>query len=250
MGFEGLKKFRESQSSGSKFLKIGKDESVRIRPLQELDTDSPNFSAKNGVAQYTKEWHNPEKGKFLNQIVDTMEEEGRCVGRELLAYYGWNGEDNGGRGEVEKNYRPDAWRPKEFMYLNVLVDNGKDEPYVAVAKFNMAPKAVQANALIATYENSEPPSVTNRWFKYEREGEGQFNTTYKLVALDKNPKDKFDVEAYELLDLHEAAPYVSYERQRAALGVEGPRESVVSEPARNDDDLASAAAASSINAEW
>lgn len=205
----GLKKMYEAENSGGKkFLRLQDKDKVKVRFLQELDDDSKTYSPKMGVAYFTKEWHSPVD--FKKQVVDTTDTEGASVGAELLAKYGWNGDQNGGRGAA------DTWRPKNFGYVNVLVDNGKDEPYVAVLKFNMAPKSPQQKALLGQFEATG--SITDRWWSYSRKGAGQFDSEYTLVALDK---DDFDVEAYadSLFDLEEVAPNVPYANQRQALGI-------------------------------
>lgn len=216
MSLAGLKQFREQeerQGGAASYLRLKDGEKVKIHPLQELDPSSPNFSEKNGHAVFTKEWHNPED--FKKQIVDLSAEGQACVGPELLKQYGWDGDQNGGRG------KPDAWRPKKFLYMNVLVQRAGAEPEVALVKWNMAPKATQANTLLAVYEDEDnDQTVANRWYTYSRKGADQFDTTYTLTPGDKSD---IDVEAYDLIDIESVLPVYDYDRQRAVLGLNGPR---------------------------
>lgn len=219
---KGLRAHRESQEQKTKFFKLKDGEKVFIRPLVELDDDAKNFNPSQGLALFTKEWQNPED--FTRQIVDTMDEEGACVGQELLRKFGWNGDQNGGRGPKIVNGKefpgPDTWRPKDYMYLPCVVRTDKDsaeDEKVIVFKFNMAPKAVQGPFFEEQHNNNK--TITDRWYAYSRSGEGQYDTNYKVAALDPTPKDKFDPSAYEMPDLEAQTPYVEYSKQRAALGL-------------------------------
>lgn len=213
MSFDGLKAYRESKQNegGSRdFLRLKDKETVKIRPLQELDGDAEFFSPKNGLAKFSKEWQNPDD--YRKSCVDTTNDEGACVGQEMLNEYGWT---------IHKGTPNEApgWRPKDWLYLNVLVDNGKDDPYVAILRCNAtSDKAVVSNTLINFAESQDNHSITNRWWKYSRKGAGKNDTVYTLVSGD--PEDLPSVESYELLDLEDAMPQVPYARQRVALGVD------------------------------
>jgi hypothetical protein len=243
----GLKAFQESQASNSVFLSQKDGERIKIRPLQELDEDSKNYDSTLGVAEFTVEFQHPQDNR--RAVVDTSADGEPNVGRELLAKYGWHGTENGGRGPRIVNGKevqpgPDTYRPKKFMYVNVLVDRGDgSEPEVKVAKWNMAEKAVQANVLIEAYTNNG--TVVDRWFSLARTGT-ELNTTYKMSPLDKDAKDKFDPTKYadQLHDLRKAAPYVPYEKQMSVL-----RNAEESTPQR-EPALAGAAAATSSDIDW
>src|SRR6478735_11292253 len=83
----GLSGFRQQKEQAeatraerkSHWVKIGSNQTLKVRPLQELDEDSKNFVASVGTAKFTTEWQNP--NDFTKRIVDT-EDEGGCVGRE------------------------------------------------------------------------------------------------------------------------------------------------------------------------
>lgn len=208
MSLEGLKAYRESKekrASSGKYLWIGDGDKIKIRPLQELDPDSKNYSSKNGLARFTKEWSNPQD--YTRVIVDTTEEEGACVGPELLREYGWGDTDNPG------------WRPKERMYLNVLVDDGENDPHVEILQCNIGGRSVQGPALIDHSDNNDNHSVTDRWWTYSRTGKGTTDTTYKLTPGDRDDSLP-SVEKFDLLDIEESLPKVPYANQEAALGVQ------------------------------
>jgi hypothetical protein len=231
----GLSAHRNAQKgAGSKFLRLKDGDKVTLRFLQELDLDAKNYSTKNDVAVFTKEWQNP--SNFQQVILDTMEEEGACVGKEMSnAEGGWEA----------------GWRPKNRIYINALVDNGTDEPYVAILQFNDSPKAVQANALIDQHNTNG--SITDREWVYSRTGAGQFDTVYKLVPKDKNPKLP-PVEDYELLDIEAVLPRVPYAQQRAALGLTdetaSPREFASSGQPGSTNGAVPAAAATPSTVDW
>lgn len=218
MGLRGLKAYQEAQDQGGKFLRLKDGQKVKIRPLQELDESAKNFDPEMGVALFTKEWNHPTDNR--RSVVDDSDPKG-SVGQELLNKFGWHGDQNGGRGPITENgidkAGPDTYRPKYFMYLNVLVDDGVKEPYVAVIKGNTNERSVQAPRLIAVHENNG--SITDRWFAYSRKGSGLGDTAYQLEPLDKDPKDKFDAKSFkdQLHDLDEASPRVPYERQMSVL---------------------------------
>lgn len=209
MSIEGLKAYREQKEkekkSYFKFYKPPADKKVKIRPLQELDPDSKNYNQEVGLAVFTKEWQNPQD--FTKVIVDTTEEEGACLGQELLDEYGW--------GDGESGDPTIGWRPKERLYVNVLVDEG-DELFVGVLQCNLGKNAVQGPTLIDFSDNSDDHSITDRWWTFVRTGSG-FGTKYTLTPGDKS---KLDTSKYELFDLNEVTPRVPYSNQKAALGAQ------------------------------
>jgi hypothetical protein len=218
MGLRGLKAFQESQESNKKYLRIKDGQKFKIRPLQELDESAKNFDPDLGVALFTKEWQHPTD--FTRAVVDDSDPQG-SVGQELLNKFGWHGDQNGGRGPVSdgkggEKAGPDTYRPKYFGYVNVLVDDGENEPYVAVLKGNTNERSVQIPRLISVHENSG--SITDRWFVYSAKGEN-LGKTYSLEPLDKDAKDKFNPKDYidQLHDLDEASPRVPYDKQMAVL---------------------------------
>jgi len=96
-----------------RWLKVEDGESVKIRFLQELDPDSPTYNDKLGCGFIALEHTNPKD--YRRKALDTMESEGRDWANE--------------------QHRKDpkaGWKARTRLYINVLVDDGKEEPYVAV----------------------------------------------------------------------------------------------------------------------
>lgn len=172
------------------WFKIQDKESFKIRPLQELDEESPNYSEKNGVGFLAVEHANPKNYRLKGLC--SIDEQGRCVGCE----------------RHRENFKA-GWKQKSRLYLNVLVDEGNGkEPYVAILSQGNGPKSVTPTILEYAAENG---TITNRWWKLTRNGKGQTDTSYTLIAFD--PKDDVDVEAYEVFDLDLAVRDIPYEEQ-------------------------------------
>jgi len=218
--------------SSSKEAPVGETVKARVRPLQELDEDSKGFSAKAGVAVFDKQWNNPKV--WYKVISDTMDTEGRCVGEEMSKAPTGNmfTPKSGGEPRPETGWNK-GWKAKEFMYINVLVDYlDGSEPVVKVAKWNMNEKAIQASALIDTYDNSKDGTITDRWFAVSKTKTGteSKDVQWKMTPLDRDP-DLPPVTDYELIDLESLLPMYPYAKQREALGIEdeAPRQIAVDE---------------------
>ena len=64
-----------------RWLKLADGQSVKIRFLEELDEDSPNYTEDRGLALVVKEHTNPKD--FRRRAVDTMDTEGRDWAEEM-----------------------------------------------------------------------------------------------------------------------------------------------------------------------
>lgn len=194
MGFiEGLSKLDEElaktgdfgEREKAKWVSLKKDgESVKITLLQEFDEGSPSYSAKNGLVRTYLEHSNPENYKLQ---AECTVDEGSCYGCEQ------------------------GWYQKRVMYANVLVDDGKEEPYVAILSRAFSNKGSIANDLRAIAADEDFGfSVSDKQFKLTRNGEGK-TTSYSVTALPKPAK--VDHEAYDLWDLSQAVFHVDPEKQ-------------------------------------
>lgn len=182
----------EAKFSGegkARWFKIGDKQSVKVLFLQELDPDSENFSQKNDLGLLAVEHANPKA--WQRKALCTIDD-GQCYGCEQHA----------------KDYKA-GWGQKNRLYINVLVDDGKDEPYVAVLSQGNGPKSVTP-ALIEYA--TEDGTITDKFFTIKRTGSGSKDTSYLLM-----PKSKHDlnVEDYELFDLNSVFRDVPYEAQAA-----------------------------------
>ena len=65
----------------TKWLGLADNESAKIRFMNELDEDSPNYNAENNVALVVSEHSNPED--YRKKAVCTMDSEGRCFACDM-----------------------------------------------------------------------------------------------------------------------------------------------------------------------
>lgn len=188
-------------------------ESTKLIFLQEIDEDSPNYSEKNGLALFSIQHSNPDNWR---KTAACTADEGSCYGCEK------------------------GWKKKIVFYVNVLVDNGSDEPYVAIWNRGLGKGSVAQELLNMAADEDFGNSITDKNFKFSRTGTTKDDTTYALSVLPK-PHDK-NVEDYELFDLEQYIFTVPYERQEAyyldlADGQAAPKEN-------------KPVSASSVDADW
>lgn len=207
-------KFSGSDGPSTRWFKIGDKQAVKVVFLQELDPDSPNFSQKNDLGFLAVEHVNPKN--WRRKALCTADE-GACYGCE----------------QHRKDWKA-GWKQKTRMYINVLVDDGKEEPYVAVLSQGNGPKSVTPNLI---EQAGLLGTITDKYFQIKRSGNGPTDTSYLLTPL--NAHD-VNVEDYELFDLENVLRHVDYADQEAHYneGTEAVAESA--EPV----------AAASVNAEW
>jgi len=170
------------------WFKLQGGTSAKVRFLQELDEESPHYSEKNGLALMVVEHRHPTR--FMQKAVCTADE-GGCWACEMNA----------------ANPR-EGWHQRTQLYANVLVDDGTNEPYVALFS-----RADGKNSIVGTIVEyaEENDSISNRWFKITRKGTGKEDTSYSIMGFD--PKDDVNVEDYELFDLQNVLREVPYDKQ-------------------------------------
>lgn len=224
MGFlEGLANVNsalEKKKSGdfeervkAEWVSVDPDSSVKITPLQELDAGSPNYSDKNGVAKFYLEHSHPDNFKKRAQCTA---DEGDCYGCSK------------------------GWYQKVVLYINVLVDDGKSEPHVAVWSRGVGKNSVAKQLIEIAGDEDFGNSITDKSFKLTRSGKGN-DSSYTLVQLPKTLVK--NVEDHEVYDLEKVVFYVSPERQEAYYEGLKDGESAPKEPAKP-------VAASSVDADW
>lgn len=169
----------------ARWVSVDPDSSVKITPLQELDGGSPLFSEKNGVAKFYLEHSHPDDFKKKAQCTA---DEGSCYGCDQ------------------------GWYQKVVLYINVLVDNGKEDPFVAVWSRGVGKNSVAKQLLEIAADEDFGNSVTDKSFKLSRTGKGN-DSSYTLAQLPK-PLVK-NVEDHEVYDLSKVVFYVSPDRQEA-----------------------------------
>jgi len=177
-------------SNPTKWFKLADKQAVKVLFLQELDEDSPNFSKKNDLGFLAVEHVNPKN--WRRKAVCTIDDEGACYGCE----------------QHKKDWKA-GWKQKTRLYVNVLVDDGTNEPYVAVLSQGNGPKSITPSLI---EQAGEIGTITDKWFKIKRSGAGATDTSYLLTPLGAHDKN---VEDYELFDLEKALRQIPYDQQAA-----------------------------------
>ena len=190
-----------SGEGGSKvrWLKLEDQQSVKVRFVNELDEDSPNFDPERDLAIVVSEHTNPKD--YKRKAICTMDGEGRCFGCEMARK-----EPKGG------------WRPRFRFYTNILVDDGMEDPYVAVWSQGVG----RQSAFNTLREYAlETGSISNRVWKMKRLGTGT-DTTYTLIPGDPDT-DKHDWSGVEPFNLEKVVREVPYAEQESFyLGFDSP----------------------------
>ncbi|NDH81583.1 MAG: hypothetical protein EBY68_06470 [Actinobacteria bacterium] len=189
----------EGTGSKVRWLKLADGQSVKIRFIEELDEDSSNYNDKRGLALVVKEHTNPKD--YKRRALDTMEAEGRDWAEEM--------------------HRKDpkaGWRARLRFYCNVLVEDGLEEPYVAVWAMGVSKQS--AFNTIREYA-LETGSISNLTWKLKRNGQGT-ETSYTLIpgVPDKEPYDWSKVEPFPLEKALNKIPYA--EQEAFYLGFDTP----------------------------
>ena len=173
-----------------RWLKLDDGQSVKIRFLQELDPDSPNFDNRAGVGFIAVEHTNPKD--YRRKALCSSDDQGRCFGCEM--------------------HRKDpkaGWKGRSRLYINVLVDDGKEEPFVAILSQGSGAKS--ATPEIIQYAG-ETGSISNVLWRLKRTGE-KTETAYSIIPLPTS--EAVDVSKFELYDLEKIAvrdvPYADQE---------------------------------------
>lgn len=177
-------------SSPTKWFKLNDKQSVKVIFLQELDEDSANYSEKNGLGFLAIEHVNPKN--WRRKAVCSADDEGACYGCE----------------QHRKDWKA-GWKQKTRLYINVLVDDGQNEPYVAVLSQGNGPKSITPSLI---EQAGEIGTITDKYFKIKRSGSGATDTSYLLTPLGAHGED---VESFELFDLEKVLRQVPYEQQEA-----------------------------------
>lgn len=195
----------DTGGSRVKWLKLADGQSVKIRFIEELDDESPSFSADRGLALVVKEHTNPKD--YKRKAVDTMDTEGRDWAEEM--------------------HRKDpkaGWRARLRFYCNVLVDDGIEAPYVAI--WSMGVSKQSAFNTIREYA-LETGSISNLTWKLKRNGQGT-ETSYTLIPSvpDTEPFNWTTVEPFPLESALNKIPYA--EQEAFYLGFDTPAGSATS----------------------
>lgn len=186
----------------TRWVKIAGGQSLKVRFLQEIDPDSPNYNPDHGLALIASEISDP--SDYTKKCLSTLEDEGKCYGLEQHAVL-----------QGTEGYKG-GWKPRSRLYVNVLAfpDNG-DDPYVAVLSQGMGGKQITPTLLEYAEETK---SITDKVFKIKRTGSDLSGTSYGLMLVSTDPTP-FDYDGIELYDLDKVAVrHVPYAEQAAFFG--------------------------------
>lgn len=181
----------DSDSTKGRWVKLEDAESVKIRFLQELDPDSPSYNEKNGLGFIAVEHTNPEN--YRRKALCSMDDQGKCWGCE----------------QHRKDYKK-GWKGRSRLYINVLVDDGKEDPYVAILSQGSSGKTVTPTLIEYA---GEMGSITNLMWRIKRSGT-KTDTSYTIIPLAKDEVE-FDSSKLEIFELEKTAvrdlPYADQE---------------------------------------
>ena len=178
--------------SGQKvrWVKLADGQAAKIRFVEELDTDSANFSEDRGLSVVIAEHTNPKD--YKRKATCTIESEGRCYGCEMA------------RKEPKS-----GWRSRLRWYGNVIIDDGMEAPYVAVWSQGISKQS--AFNTIREYA-LETGSISNLEWKMKRNGQGT-ETSYTLLPTkpDVEPFKWDNIEPFNLEKVVREVPYAEQE---------------------------------------
>lgn len=207
------RKRTEAKENAIPYLKLGDGESVRVRFLQELDPNAEGYDKEIGLGILATEHVKP--GNFRLNASCTADE-GDCVGCE----------------EHAKNRRA-GWSQKSRLYINVLVERKDGTKEVAVLSQPNGSKSVVSPAVLE--HAVEYGTITDRWWKLTREGEGM-KTSYRFTPLKET--DDVDVHDYvgKTFDVHKCVRQVPYEEQREYYFSSDETDEPEEKPSATDDE--------------
>ncbi|MFZ9740614.1 MAG: hypothetical protein ACO3DP_01345 [Candidatus Nanopelagicaceae bacterium] len=179
------------EGSKARWAKLEDGESVKVRFLQELDPDSPNYNENLGLGFIAVEHTNPKD--YRRKALCSMDDQGKCFGCE----------------QHRKDYKA-GWKGRSRLYINVLVDNGKDDPFVAILSQGSSGKTITPTLIEYA---GEMGSITNLMWRIKRTGT-KTDTSYTIIPLQKD-ETPFDYSSLELYKLEDSAvrdlPYTEQE---------------------------------------
>lgn len=181
------------EGSGTKvrWLAMADGQSAKVRFVEELDSDSAHYAEGRGLAVVISEHTNPKD--YKRKAACTIESEGRCFGCEMA-----------------KKEPKSGWRARLRFYCNMLINDGTEEPYVAVWSQGISKQSsfntIREYAL-------ETGSVSNVEWKLKRNGVST-ETNYTLIPT-KPDSEPFTWGEYEFFNLEKVVREVPYPEQEA-----------------------------------
>lgn len=181
----------EGNATKVRWVKLADGQAAKIRFVNELDSDSANYNEDRGLAVVVSEHTNPKD--YKRKAACTQETEGRCFGCEMA------------RKEPKS-----GWRARLRFYTNVLVDDGTEDPYIAVWSQGISKQS--AFNTIREYA-LETGSISNLQWKLKRNGQGT-ETNYTLIPSTPDT-EPFKWDGREFFNLEKVVREVPYPEQEA-----------------------------------
>lgn len=179
------------KSGTKKYLTIGAGESVKVRFRQELTEDAKNYDEKFGTGIMVPVITSPINWKWRAASTAQIEKFGfRCWASEQV-------------------HKDKAWRPKTHLIINVAVEvePGVWEPRIIDTTFNQR----HIGAILIEYAK-EFGTITDRDYKYSRQGSGASDTNYSLIPLSVSETSD-EIKALPMHDLENTYLTLPYDKQ-------------------------------------
>jgi hypothetical protein len=182
----------ENTGQKVRWVKLADGQSAKIRFVEELDQDSASYSEARGLSVVISEHTNPKDYK--------RNSEGRCYGCEMA------------RKEPKS-----GWRSRLRFYCNVVIDDGTEDPYVAVWSQGISKQS--AFNTIREYA-LETGSISNLEWKIKRNGQGT-ETSYTLLPT-KPDSEPFKWDGIETFNLEKVREVAYAEQENFYFGFDAP----------------------------
>lgn len=201
----------------ARYVNVEDGKSIKVIFAQELDESSPNYKDELGTGIFVMMHTNPDNWKKSAKCTADV---GECYGCKK------------------------GWKQKILLFINAIVDDGKEDPYVAIFNKGLGKGSVAQSLLGMAQDPDFDESISDKTFKFGRSGT-KTNTTYTLDALPKpHGKDLVADFADKLFDLEKYVFTVSPEKQEAYY-TDG-QEEVADAPSA----APASSGSSSVDAEW
>jgi hypothetical protein len=189
----------ENTGQKVRWVKLADGQSAKIRFIEELDQDSASYSDARGLSVVIAEHTNPKD--YKRKAACTVDSEGRCFGCEMA------------RKEPKS-----GWRSRLRFYCNVVIDDGTEDPYVAVWSQGISKQS--AFNTIREYA-LETGSISNLEWKIKRNGQGT-ETSYTLLPT-RPDSEPFNWDGIEAFNLEKVVREVAYaEQENFYFGFDAP----------------------------
>lgn len=185
-----------------RWVKLVDGQSAKVRFVEELSEDSSGYDSSRGLSVVIEEHTNPKD--YKRKAACTMRSEGRCFACEM-----------------DRKEPKAGWRPKMRFYCNVIIEDGLEDPYVAVWSQGVSKQS--AFNTIREYA-LETGSISNLQWKLKRNGVGT-ETNYTLIPTkpDSEPYDWSSLDTESLPNLEKVVREVPYpEQENFYLGFDVP----------------------------